>query len=101
MGAKTSTGERIEDAPSKGPRGGRRPGAGRKAQHGEPRTSALSVKLSASDLAQLAEAARADGVAPGAWARRALRSALGLPEEGAELAEVCPPAPLPSADADE
>ena len=83
----------------KGPRGGRRPGAGRKAQiPGEPRTSALSVKLSASDLAQLAEAARAEGVAPGAWARRALRSALGLPEEGAELAELYPSMPLPSDD---
>lgn len=67
--------------PSK--RGGRRPGAGRKAAGEAPRVAHVTAKLTRAELERVEALAHAEGLPVATWAYRALRAALdaagGLP----------------------
>lgn len=64
-------------------RGGRRPGAGRKAAGDAPRVENLALKLTRAELAHLEALAHAEGVPVATWAYRALRAALDAAGDGA------------------
>lgn len=66
-------------------RGGRRPGAGRKAAGEAPRVANLALKLTRAELAHLEALAHAEGVPVATWAYRALRAALDAAGEAPPL----------------
>lgn len=66
-------------------RGGRRPGAGRKAAGEAPRVAHVTAKLTRAELERVEALAHAEGLPVATWAYRALRAALDAAGEAPPL----------------